>query len=191
MVRRILAAGSLLGCAVALTACEASKSSNPLSPSVAGPIPGINITAPSTVDPQNGVKIAMDKQPVTLSVSNAGSNGPRPLNYLFEVATDANFNTKVFTRDGIAPGDQRKDHVDASRSACNRADIFLADPSAGRRQYRSVLGGRQLQCVHADRHQCACVGFSGGRRDCGQHPSVVRRNGRRAHGSCRRDQLSD
>jgi hypothetical protein len=123
MVRRILAAGSLLGCAVALTACEASKSSNPLSPSVAGPIPGINITAPSTVDPQNGVKIAMDKQPVTLSVSNAGSNGPRPLNYLFEVATDANFNTKVFTRDGIAPGTNGK------------TTLTLPDPLATGRTY--------------------------------------------------------
>ncbi|HEY2151718.1 MAG TPA: hypothetical protein VGH34_12985 [Vicinamibacterales bacterium] len=108
MARRILAVGSLLVCAVALTACEASKSSNPLSPSVAGPIPGINITAPSTVDPQNGVKIAMDKQPVTLSISNAGSNGPRPLNYLFEIATDANFNTKVFTRDSVTPGTNGK-----------------------------------------------------------------------------------
>ena len=31
-----------------LVACESTKSANPLSPTVAGPIPGVNITPPKT-----------------------------------------------------------------------------------------------------------------------------------------------
>src|SRR5712671_3291842 len=88
-----------------LISCESSKSSNPLSPSVAGPIPGVNITAPKMLEPIAGQRIAVERQPVTLLIENAGTNGVRPLTYSFDIATDANFNTKVFSRDGIAPGD--------------------------------------------------------------------------------------
>lgn len=87
------------------TACETAKSSNPLSPAVAGPIPGVDITTPKLLEPQGGSKIAVDKQPITLLIENASSNGVRPLNYAFEVATDANFSNKVFSRDNITPGD--------------------------------------------------------------------------------------
>jgi hypothetical protein len=97
------------GCAVAilLTGCGATKSSNPLAPTVAGPIPGVNITAPAVVDPSTGAKIPVDKQPITLTVVNASTNGVRPLSYVFDVATDADFTNKVFSRDGVAPGDGR------------------------------------------------------------------------------------
>src|SRR5437660_12550625 len=88
----------------ACVACEAAKSSNPLSPTVSGPIPGVEITAPKTLEPTN-VKIAVDNQPVTLLAENAGSSGVRPLVYVFEVATDAGFANKVFSRDNITPGD--------------------------------------------------------------------------------------
>ena len=86
-------------------ACDVSKSSNPLSPAVAGPIPGVNITAPKPMQPSAGTKIAVDQQPITLTVGNATTNGVRPLNYLFEVAADTNFTNKVFSRNGITPGD--------------------------------------------------------------------------------------
>jgi hypothetical protein len=108
--------------AIAMGACESSKSSNPLSATVAGPIPGVNITAPAVMTPTIGTKIAVDKQPVTLTVSNASTNGVRPLTYLFEVATDANFNTKVFTRDGVTPGD-------------SQTSVKLPDPLATGRTY--------------------------------------------------------
>ena len=79
-----------------LTACAAEKSSNPLSPSVAGPIPGVAITTPTPMQPSNGSQIAVDQQPVTLAVNNASTSGVRPLSYVFEVATDVNFANKVF-----------------------------------------------------------------------------------------------
>jgi hypothetical protein len=86
-------------------ACEISKSENPLSPSLAGPIPGVEISAPHTLEPGGGAQIASDQQPLTLLLENASSNGPRPLNYVFEVATDAGFTNKVFGREGIQPGE--------------------------------------------------------------------------------------
>lgn len=104
MSRRFSLAAVLVAVALLGAACESQKSSNPLSPSVAGPIPGVNITAPTTVTPTANSKIAVDQQPVTLKIQNASTSGVRPLNYLFEVATDAGFTNKVFSRDGITPG---------------------------------------------------------------------------------------
>ena len=89
---------------IAAGGCEAAKSSNPLTPTVAGPIPGVTISAPKTLEPL-GWKIAVDNQPVTLLAENAATTGVRPLSYIFEVATDSAFNNKVFVRDGVAPGD--------------------------------------------------------------------------------------
>jgi hypothetical protein len=104
MFRSVLTGLGLCAVALSLTACEATKSSNPLSPTVAGPIPGVNITVPKPVDPTVGTQIAVNSQPVTLTVENATTNGVRPLSYLFEVATDSGFTNKVFTRDDITPG---------------------------------------------------------------------------------------
>lgn len=87
--------------------CVSEKSSNPLSPTVAGPIPGVNITTPRPLEPSAGAKVPVDQQPITLLVENAVTNGPRPLSYLFEVATDSGFANKVFVREGIAPGSGR------------------------------------------------------------------------------------
>src|SRR4029453_12770585 len=69
------------------------------------------------------VKIPFDKQPVTLLIENASSNGVRPLSYVFEVATDANFTNKVFARDKIAPGDS------------GRTSLRLPDPLGTGRTY--------------------------------------------------------
>src|SRR5664279_1600487 len=102
---RILSVLGVAAAALSLTACEASKSSTPLSPTVAGPIPGIEISAPKMLEPTPGTKISIEKQPVTLLIENSGSNGPRPLTYSFDIATDTGFSNLVFSRDGIAPGD--------------------------------------------------------------------------------------
>ena len=86
-------------------ACEVTKTENPLSPSVAGPIPGVEISAPKLLEPASGAQIAGDKQPITLLIENSSSNGVRPLNYAFEVAGDSNFNNMVFVREGVTPGE--------------------------------------------------------------------------------------
>lgn len=85
--------------------CAIEKSSNPLSPTVAGPIAGVNITAPKPLEPISGQPISGDLQPVTLLLENALTTGERPLSYTFDVASDAGFANKVFSREGITPGD--------------------------------------------------------------------------------------
>lgn len=87
------------------TGCAFQKSENPLSPTIAGPIPGVEISAPKILEPGAGWQLSGDQQPVTLLIENASSTGQRPLNYAFEVATDAGFSNKVFARDGVEPGD--------------------------------------------------------------------------------------
>jgi hypothetical protein len=101
----LLVIGACLG-----TACEASKSSNPLSPSVAGPIAGVNITAPQPVSPASNSEIPITDQPVTLTVRNASTNGVRPLSYVFEVASDAQFAQKVYTKASVPAGDGQTSH---------------------------------------------------------------------------------
>jgi hypothetical protein len=93
--------------ALVFTGCEASKSANPTSPSVAGPIAGVNISTPEPVTPK-GTTIPAKDQPVTLVVQNASTNGQRAVTYRFEVAADADFNNKVAGREGIEPGSDGK-----------------------------------------------------------------------------------
>jgi hypothetical protein len=90
-----------------LAACEATKSSNPLSPSVAGPIGGVSITAPRQLEPAQGVKFKESQQPIRLVVENSTSNGQRPITYSFEVSADSSFATRVFARSAVPPGDGR------------------------------------------------------------------------------------
>jgi hypothetical protein len=100
MIRAALPAVLLL----ALTACEAQKSSNPLSPTVAGPIAGVEITVPRLAAPAQGGKFKENQQPIKLTIENSTSTGVRPLAYTFEVATDSGFATKVFARSGVLLG---------------------------------------------------------------------------------------
>ena len=123
MNRRILSAASTLVAAAAVIACESSKSSTPLSPSVAGPIPGVEISTPKMLLPSAGQKIPVDQQPVTLLIENASTSGVRPLTYSFQVAADAAFNTMIFSRDGVSPGDG------------GRTSLRLPDALASQRTY--------------------------------------------------------
>ena len=90
---------------VSLAGCAAEKSSNPLSPSVAGPIGGVEITAPKLLEPSQGFKFKANQQPIKLMIENSSSSGVRPVTYIFEVASDTAFTTKVFARSGVAPGE--------------------------------------------------------------------------------------
>lgn len=99
---RLIAAVAALAIAAA---CESQKSSNPLSPTVAGPIPGVEISTPKLLEPGQGWKLKANQQPITLLIENAWTTGVRPLKYRFDVAVDAGFQTIVFTRSDVAPGD--------------------------------------------------------------------------------------
>jgi hypothetical protein len=90
-----------IGCLAA--GCEVSKSANPLSPAIAGPIEGVTISQPAALEPGQGWQIYMRDQPIKLLFSNANTSGQRPVTYTIEIASDANFSTIVFKRTGIAP----------------------------------------------------------------------------------------
>lgn len=90
---------------VALAACEHTKSENPLSPTIAGPLPGVEITQPKLLEPGQGVKFKDKEQPITLLVENASSNGVRPVRYGFQIAADAGFTNIVFSRQDVPQGE--------------------------------------------------------------------------------------
>lgn len=87
-----------------LIGCEAAKSANPTAPSVAGPIPGVNITAPRPLEPYAGSTLIFSGEPPTLLIENAGTSGARTLWLQLEVGTDANFQQIVHQADQIALG---------------------------------------------------------------------------------------
>ena len=122
---------SLAAAAVMLTACEAEKSSNPLSPSVAGPIPGVQISAPQLLEPAQNFKFKESQQPVRLLIGNSTTNGVRPLTYTFEVATDTAFTTKVFARSSVPPGDGGRTSVQIDRLEVGRSYYWRARAEDG------------------------------------------------------------
>ena len=99
---RVLFAGLALA---ALAACEAAKSANPLSPSVAGPIGGVSITAPKPLEPAGGTElIAQGGDLVTLLIENAATSGQRSLWLQVELASDPNFQQVLHQADRVALG---------------------------------------------------------------------------------------
>ena len=114
-----------------LVACEAQKSSNPLSPTVAGPIGGVDITPPRLLEPAQGFKFKEKEQPIRLLIENSSSNGVRPVTYLFEVATDLSFSNKVFARSGVAPGENGRTSVQIDALELGRAYYWRAKADDG------------------------------------------------------------
>ena len=94
-----------LGLAALIAAgCQQSKSANPLSPDIAGPIPGVSITAPKPLEPAVGQTLETSQQPFTFLIENASTSGVRPLYLQFQLAADAGFQTIAHGVDRIEPG---------------------------------------------------------------------------------------
>ena len=98
--------GTLIAAALVVAATAAGcteKSENPLSPSVAGPIGGVSITAPKLLEPLNQSSFASGTA-VTLLFESATSSGERPITQQVEVALDPEFAQRVHTADKLPPG---------------------------------------------------------------------------------------
>ena len=89
---------------VVLAGCEQAKSKNPLSPLIAGPIEGVDITLPKTLEPGTGWQVEDKNQPITLLIENPSSTSPRPYTLRVQLSTDAAFLNVVFSTSGLAPG---------------------------------------------------------------------------------------
>jgi hypothetical protein len=98
--------GQLLAAALVLTWTAAGctkKSSNPLAPTVAGPIGGVSITAPKPLEPQNQATMPANA-PVTLLFESATTTGERPITQELQVALDPEFSQRVHSVDKLPPG---------------------------------------------------------------------------------------
>lgn len=89
----ILFAGTLAGTAF-IYACSASNPNRPT----------MTFGAPLAQQPANGVSYNFNQQPITLTITNSVRTGSDPVTYTVEVASDAGFANKVFTKDGIPEG---------------------------------------------------------------------------------------
>lgn len=95
----------VVGLAVVLAAaCQQQKSANPLSPDIAGPIPGVSITAPRPLEPFAGQVLETTQQPFTFLIENGSTTGVRPLFLQFQLASDADFQRVVHAADNVTPG---------------------------------------------------------------------------------------
>jgi hypothetical protein len=90
--------------AMAGAACEQTRSHTPLSPLIAGPLNGVNITQPALLEPEANRRFKPSQQPITLVMENPASTSPRPYTLRIELSADAQFSTAVASRDGLAPG---------------------------------------------------------------------------------------
>jgi hypothetical protein len=94
----------LLGAALIVAAgCERVKSSNPLSPNVAGPQAGVTVQAPVPVSPANNFTIRDNEQPIVMIIHNPNSNSERPLVMRLQIAIDSGFSTVILNREGLNP----------------------------------------------------------------------------------------
>lgn len=98
----------IVAVSVAAGASACTKSSNPAQPSSPAPAADTaataSVTVPRPLAPAADAQIRFVDQPVTLTVGNAVLTGDNTATYTFEVATDAGFASKVFTRSGVAAG---------------------------------------------------------------------------------------
>ena len=95
----------VLATATLMVACDAERSSNPLSPNIAGPLAGITISVPTPIQPADGQLIAVGAQPVTLVFRSAVSDSPRPFWHEAQIAEDGDFVSILHTFEEIPSDD--------------------------------------------------------------------------------------
>lgn len=85
--------------------------------------PTVSFTSPLAAGPASGASYKFKSQPVTVSITNAVRTGTAVATYSVEVATDASFSNKVFTRDGIAEGSGSTTSVTLSSLTASSSDV--------------------------------------------------------------------
>src|SRR5258706_205147 len=98
-LRRLAPAPAIIA-VLGVTACGVSKSANPLSPSVAGPIPGVNITAPIAIQAPIPTAPITNVIVTTTHPQFTFGNAPRSgtvgtISYVIEISTIDSFAAKV------------------------------------------------------------------------------------------------
>ena len=102
----------LAGALLASAGCEIQKSENPLSPSIAGPLPGVTITTPRPAEPAPGAEVLTTSLPLRLVFENATSDSPRPFWHIVEIAADQGFTNVMYRSEQLDPDSSgRTTHV--------------------------------------------------------------------------------
>ena len=91
------------GALFASAACEIQKSENPLSPSIAGPLPGVTITTPRPAEPPPGAEVLTTSLPLRLAFDNATSDSPRPFWHILEIAADQGLTNVLYRSERLDP----------------------------------------------------------------------------------------
>ena len=129
---------------------------------------GVTLTSPTPVTPTANQQFKYAEQPLTLTVGTRFRRARTALTYTFEVASDAAFATKVFSKDGVAVG-QRTDVAEDRHAAGPRSqELLLARASLERQRRRSVLGGPRVRRRRRGDAQHAGAGLAGGRGNRGR-----------------------
>ena len=110
---------------------RSAEKREPSLPSVAGPIPGVDISAPRLLEPAQGFKFKENQQPIKLVIENSNTNGVRPITYIFEMAADSGFATKVFARSGVVPGEDGRTSVQMDALELGRSYYWRARAEDG------------------------------------------------------------
>jgi len=120
-----VAGTAVLSCATAV-ACSTSNS-NPAQPASAGSTSQgdatASVTAPQALTPSAGAVVRNAEQPLTLVVRNAIVTQNATATYTFEVATDAAFASKAFTKGGVPQGSSGQTSLTIDRIGAG-ADYF-------------------------------------------------------------------
>jgi hypothetical protein len=102
---------SVLAVLVSATACTKSSPTSPSdaegtgsTASVFDATTGITLTTPTLITPTDSQQFKFTDQQLTLTIKNAVTTGKTALTYGIEVATDAGFAAKVYSKDGLAEG---------------------------------------------------------------------------------------
>ena len=147
VLRRTLGPLACVAIAMSVSACQVAKSENPLSPTIAGPMEGVNFTPPKALQPSANRQIKDSEQPIEVIIENATSTSPRPFKMRMQIASDSNFSSVVWSRDGIDPaaGGQTKfvmtDRLQSGRQYYWRV---MADDGANQSAWSDVVGFQVL-----------------------------------------------
>ena len=110
-LRSLIVGGALaiLAAAVACTKTSPTRPSDvenasPTAASVTDARTGATIVAARPLSPAANASFKWTEQPITLTITNGVTTGSSPLTYTFEVARDAGFAQKDYTKENVAAG---------------------------------------------------------------------------------------
>jgi hypothetical protein len=146
---------SALALLMATSACQKSSptratdlESSAAGASVTDAATGTTVTTPLPVTPTANQQVKYSEQPITLTVKNAVATGNAALTYSFEVASDAAFATKVYTKEGVPAGNgqtaQRIDTLAGERTYYWRAHVVSGSTVGPNSAVRSFAVGPQV-----------------------------------------------